>query len=187
MDTIDHDVSVYTTNKGDENLLVKFYMDTVQDIPATKEAGRPIFKEVEFVDIRIPGNKDNVVIRPAHQRDKARFPRHYQLFKSRIEGAKEEMVGTPLALWPEVSAAQLKEFEFFNIRTVEQLANMPDSTAQKFGGIQALKQKASAYMEAATKKAPIAKLRAEVETLQEQVRQLMAVNEALKKKVPKDE
>ena len=37
----------------DEQLLVKFFVKAVPDKNATKEEGRPIFKDVEYVDIKI--------------------------------------------------------------------------------------------------------------------------------------
>lgn len=179
LEVLDYDYTVHTTNKGDEALLVRFYMDLLQDMEASKKEGRPIYKEVEWIDIRIPGNKDNIVIRPVRPGDKTRFPRHYQLFQNRMAGAKEELVGTPLSLWPQVTVAQIKEFEYFNIRTVEQLAAIPDSAASKFPGINQLKQKAEEYLAMAAKKAPLAKMRNEIEELQATVAELQAMNKAL--------
>jgi hypothetical protein len=186
MEILDYDHTIHTTNKGDEALLVKFYMDILQDTEASKGAGRPIFKEAEWIDIRIPGNKDNVVIRPVRANDKTRFPRHYQLFQNRIAGSKEEMVGTPLTLWPVVTVAQIKEFEYFNIRTVEQLAAIPDSAASKFGGIHQLKQKAEEYLSMAAKKAPLAKMRGQIEEMQETIARLEATNKVLAEKLNKE-
>lgn len=179
METLDYDHTVHTTNKGDDALLVRFFMDLMQDQAASKKEGRPIYKEVEWIDIRIPGNKDNVVVRPVREADKSRFPRHYEMFKRRVEGSREELVGTPLTLWPVVTVTQVKEFEYFNIRTVEQLAAIPDSAAQKFPGINQLKQKAADYLEMAAKKAPLAQMRNKVEELTEMVARLEASNKAL--------
>ena len=39
----------------DEKLLVKFYYKTVKDQDASEKQGRAVFKEREYVDIRIPG------------------------------------------------------------------------------------------------------------------------------------
>lgn len=186
LEVLDYDYTVHTTNKGDEALLVRFYMDLLQDMEASKKEGRPIYKEVEWIDIRIPGNKDNIVIRPVRPGDKTRFPRHYQLFQNRIAGSKEELVGTPLSLWPVVTVAQIKEFEYFNIRTVEQLAAIPDSAASKFPGINQLKQKAEEYLALAAKKAPLTKMRQEIEALTQTVEELKAMNKALLARLPKD-
>jgi len=190
METLDHDHEIYTTpNKADESLLVKFYMDSREDVQATQREGRPIFKEVEIIDIRIPGNRDNIVIRPIRKEDIERFPRHYKLFKERVAGAEDSPVGTPLSLWSYLRAPQIKEFEYFNVKTVEQLVAMPDSVGSKFPGIQNIKQKADEYLSAAKKKAPIAKLQAQIDELMAKLDDLAATNlvlqEELSKRKPK--
>ena len=130
----------------DDSLLVKFYIDTVQDDAATKEQGRPIFKEVEMIDIRVPGSRNNVV-RVARPYDKERFPRHYAAFKNRT--SMEGIEGTPLAEWPIITRSRVEELAFLNIKTVEQLANMPDSNAQQVMGFYGLKQQAKDWLEKA--------------------------------------
>jgi hypothetical protein len=62
--------------------------------------------------------------------------------------------------------------KFFGVHSVEQLASMPDSQAQKFMGIQALKQKAKDYIEAAKGNAPLEQLRAENEELRNRMEAL---------------
>ena len=102
----------------DSTLLVKFYIKAVADKTATAEQGRPIFREREYIDIRIPGSRDGAA-RPATFRDQQRFPKHYQAFKQRIDQPSE---GTPLVEWGMISRSQAEELAFKNIKTVEQLA-----------------------------------------------------------------
>jgi hypothetical protein len=172
LQSLGYDHTVHArTHAGDENLLVKFYMDLVEDTSASKKQGRPIFKEVEWIDIRIPGSRDTRV-RPARDKDKQRFPQHYAAFKARTAEDGEEVVGTPLEIWPVISASQAAEMRFFNIRTVENLAGAPDSLGEKFMGFSAIKTKAAAFLEAAKGAAPIL-------ALQERVEQLEATNQRL--------
>lgn len=174
MQTLDYDYTVHhRQNAGDDALLVRFFIDAAKDDVASKEAGRPIYKDVEWIDIRIPGSKDNVVVRPARPGDRERFPRHYAAFKQRI-GNAEKVVGTPLAMWPILTKAQVEELKFFNIHTVEQLVGCPDSTSMNFMGIQVLKQKARDYLAAAQSAAPLAALREEVDALKAQNTELIA-------------
>lgn len=130
----------------DDSLLVKFYIDTIEDGAATKEAGRPIFKEVEMIDIRVPGSRNNVV-RIARPQDIERFPRHYAAFKNRT--SMEGIEGTPLTEWPAISRSRVEELAFLNVKTVEQLANMPDSNAQQIMGFFGLKEQAKNWLEKA--------------------------------------
>jgi hypothetical protein len=131
---------------GDEQLLVRFYYRPVQDPERSAEEGRPIFKEVIYIDMKQPGNKDWGVDAPARQKDFDRFPEHYRKFLARQEQGVLE--GTPLSQWPGISAPQVEEMKFLNCHTVEQLANMNDSNINKFG-LATLKQKAKTYLAAA--------------------------------------
>ena len=153
-------------NHGDETLLVKFFLHPKQSQIKTKEAGRPIFEDVPYIQIMQPGNKDSVKIAPATQRDKDRFPEHYRRFVAREN--QELLEGTPLREWAGVTASQCKEFEFLNILTVEQLATVSDSNGQGIMGLGFLKEKAAKFLKNA-------KLGATAEALAEQ----KAINSSL--------
>lgn len=130
---------------GDETLLVRFYHAPVQDNAKTLEEGRPIFDELEHIGIRVPGKKEER-IRVARQKDKERFPEHYRRFKARED--QNAVEGTVLSEWPGVTRSQVEELRYFNVFTVEQLANLSDSHTHNIMGIQSLKQKATAYLDA---------------------------------------
>jgi len=132
----------------DEKLLVKFYYKSVQDQTASREQNRAVFKECEYIDIRIPGARGTGAARRATHRDKQRFPKHYAAFKQRIEMPLE---GTPLTEWPVISRAFAEELSFMGVKTVEQLANMADGNASQMMGGQSFKAKAVAWLERAKK------------------------------------
>ena len=129
----------------DDKLLVKFLYETRQDEEASKEAGRPIFKEVEYINIQVPGTR-NIVNRPVRPNDKVRFPRHYQAFQARQD--QPQLEGTPLSEWPGVTRSMAEELAFFKIHTVEQLAGMADVNTSNVKGAMFMKQKAQAYLDA---------------------------------------
>lgn len=165
---------------GDEQLLVKFFVKPRPDKAATLEEGRPVFKDVEYVDIKIPGNRTGGACRPASPADKLRFARHYAAFQQRMEAPLE---GTPLAEWPMVTRSQVEELAFHNIKTVEHLAELSDTHASNFMGINALKTKAKQWLEQAAGAAPAAKLQAElaerderIATMQKQIDHLIAAS-----------
>ena len=148
-------------HQGDENLYVSFFMHPLQNKGKTLEEGRPIFVDTEYVRIMVPGDKGNVVMREVREDDKRRFPTQYAAFKN---DEAEIVEGTPLDKWNLVSAAQVEELKYFGIRTVENLANVTDTNAQKFMGINILRTKAREYIEAAATDAPIAQLQEELST-----------------------
>lgn len=109
-------------------------------------AGRPIYEDMEFVEISVPGDKTSVVDRPVRPEDKRQYAEQYKAFKA---GNEEQLTGTPLSQWPVCSRAQVKELEFFHIRTVEQLAEVSDGNLQQVGPIRALRDRARGWLEAA--------------------------------------
>lgn len=157
----------------DDQLIVAFDRRPERDELASREAGRPIFAEVDYIIIRAPGDKDNIIERPVDEMDARRFATRYLEWKKTGENREP---GTPLAMWPEMSRAQVEELAFFKVTTVEQLANLSDANCQKWPGIQALKQKARDFIEAASGNAPMVKMRAELE-------ELKATNETLRQAV----
>jgi hypothetical protein len=151
---------------GDESLLVRFYTHPRKNLTKSEEENRPIFEDTTYIEIMQPGNKDSIIQRPATARDKQRFAQHFQRFEARV--SDDQVEGTLLSEWPQVTRAQVEELRFLNIRTVEQLAVVSDSNAQNIMGIQMLKSKAQKYLEHADKEATaerFAELEAKYEAL----------------------
>lgn len=144
----------------DKALGVRFLSEPQQNEAKTKEAGRPIFDDVEICEIRLPGSTDLVreVVSDAHRN---RFRRQYAAFRQGND--QDSASGTPLAAWPLMTRAQVEEAKYFGVRTVEALAQTPDSGMQKLGaGWLAFRTKARDWLEAAQKGAVAAKLRDEL-------------------------
>lgn len=173
-------------NKLDEQLLVKFFVKQVENKAESLKEGRPIFRDVEYIDIKVPGNRTGGASRPAQFRDKQRFPRHYEAFKSRQEMPTE---GTPLAEWPLMSRSQVEELAFYNVKTVEQLVAMTDTNAGQFMGIRALQAKAKTWLDKTDETARINEIESlkttndeqaeTINSLQSQMTDLMAKFEKL--------
>lgn len=171
-------------NEGDNALLVKFEVRPKEDKTASREQGRPIFKDVEYVDIRTPGSRNGHICRPATLADKQRFSRQYDAFKRRVEAPVE---GTPLAEWTVITRSRVEELQYFNLKTVEQLANMRDSDAGRIMGGLGLKQQAKEWLEQNDAEAvkrvvsENAELKAEVAELKEQVAAMLAASKPVAK------
>lgn len=160
-------------SEADKRLRVHFgYFPQINQAKSTAE-GRPIYDEVVYVTIMVPGERD-VVHRPAWEKDYGRFPMQHQAFLNKKD--QDASSGTPLKMVSWLSPAQVKELEFFNCYTLEQLANLADSAASKFMGIQALKKNAKDFITAAKEAAPLLTIRAEIEKKDEE---LAAANNAL--------
>jgi len=160
-------------NEQDAQLLVRFFYKSSEDKAQTEIEGRPMFKEVEYCEIRIRGNRDAQACRPATHADKNRFPRHYEAFKKRVEMPEE---GTPLAEWPQISRSQIEELSFAGIKTVEQLSLASDSNLGRMQGGLTLKQRAARWLESANATALIANneaQKAQIQVLEDKVARLL--------------
>lgn len=157
---------------GDETLRVVFCKHPLLNEAKSTEAGRPIYDSVDFIRIAVPGDKDNIIFQPVDETHVRRFGARYRRWKE--SGESESASGTPLAAWPAIERSQVEELAYFNCRTVEQLADMPDAVAQKFAGIQALKRRAKDYLEAAKGSAHVAQMRAELEKRDQELAALKA-------------
>ena len=175
--------------KMDEALLVKFFIKAKLSQSATKKEGRPIYRDVEYIDIKIPGDRTGGACRPARPRDIQRFARHYKAFKERVEGDDELIEGTPLSEWASMSRSVVEEMAFFNVKTVEQLAAMSDTHTGKFMGINALKRKAQEWLAAAKQQQEGINLSQElkkrddkIDEMSDQIKQLLAAAKPKPKK-----
>lgn len=147
-------------DEADKRLRVNFSLFPQMNQAKSTAEGRPMYDEILYVTIMVPGERD-VVHRPAWEKDYSRFPMQYSAFLNKKD--QDATSGTPLKLLTWLTSGQVKELEFFNCYTVEQLANLNDSSATKFMGIQALKRRANDYLTASKEAAPLLIIRAEID------------------------
>ncbi len=157
---------------ADDKLMVSFRMQPHLNKKKSKEEGRPIFDSKEYITIIVPGDKNNIINQPVWDIHRQRFPKQYAAFKANQEQAPS---GTPLAHVAWITREQVEELKHFHVQTLEQLCSMPDNIAQKFMGINGLRQKARDHIEKAKVDAPLAKLAEQdrlIAELQKQVKEL---------------
>lgn len=133
--------------KGKSAVVPRFYTRQVEHKGKSLEAGRPIFVELEYVEIRIVGDNKNVIDTKVQEKHRRRWPKQYTAYK---EGKEQVLEGTPIRQWASLSATRALELEAVGVRTVEQLASIPDSSLHHIGmdGM-SLKVKANAYLKTA--------------------------------------
>jgi hypothetical protein len=145
---------------ADDRLMIKFELFPHPNETKSLEAGHPVYDDKEFITIIVPGDKTSIVHRPVWAQDKERFARQYAQFK---QGQEQTVVGLPLKLWGGITLGQAKEFEYFNIKTVEQLAEMSDGNGIVIQGFNGLKQRAKDYVAQTKDQQPMMEMRAELE------------------------
>ena len=143
----------------DDILVALFKFHGVPNDAKSFAAGRPIFDDVEVVEVRSPGSRDFKVfpatafshwyINPySGEQTKVtyaeRFSHQYQQFKSRQAQTKS---GTPLEYAPFMSAGKVAEMRAQNIYTVEALAAIDGAELKNLGtGGRELKNAAMEYI-----------------------------------------
>jgi hypothetical protein len=141
----------------------RFHMRAVEMPFKSREAGRPIFEDREFVEIIIPGQNKSTAIEPVNEQHKDRWPEAYAAFK---RGQEMPTTGTPLEEWSVLSAATVANLKGLHMRTVEDLAAAPDAALQNIGqGGHDFRRRAQAFLEQAKGSAPLEKALQEIEHL----------------------
>lgn len=114
---------------GDEFLDVTFYTKL--------EDG----KEVEYVNIKVPGDKTLEIDVQAEDSHRSRYARKYQAF-TQLHGIH----GTPIEEWTDVPEGFKRELAYLGFRYIEQVAGAPDSAFTRvMGGLQ-WRVKAQAFL-----------------------------------------
>jgi hypothetical protein len=161
-------------NNADNRLQVRFYKRPVQQDQASLEAGRPIFKDFDFVQICVAGDSLTEIDTYALPSHKTRFPIQWANYMNRQGANDQEVVGTPVTEWPLVSKSQAEELRAMKFQTVESIASASDQQLQRMGmaaGMSpfAFRDKAKAFLNLATNAAETDKREYEINSLKEEL------------------
>jgi hypothetical protein len=119
---------------ADSKLAVTFYKRSMKQDDASMEAGRPIFKEFDFIRICVPGDSLTEIDTYANEGHKQRFPRQWAHYQNQV-GNHEAIIGTPIEEWTIISRSQADELKGIKFHTVESVANASDLQLQRIGMI----------------------------------------------------
>jgi len=119
---------------ADSRLAVTFYKRSMKQEDESIIAGRPIYKEFDFVRIDVPGDALTQIDTYANEGHKQRFPRQWAHYQNQV-GNHEQIVGTPIEEWTLISRSQADELKGVKFATVESVANASDLQIQKIGMI----------------------------------------------------
>jgi len=167
---------------ADSRLAVQFYKKSMKQEDASNEAGRPIFKEFDFVRIMIPGDNLTEIDTYAQESHKQRFPRQWAHYQNQVAG-QEDIVGTPLDQWPQVTRSQAEELRGLKFYTVEAIADCSDQQLQRIGMVAGMsphnfRLKAKAFLNLANESAEVAQRESELQALKEENAKIKAETDA---------
>ena len=183
---------VANSGPTDDRLIVGFYHKSIINTFKSREAGKRVCEDQEFVKIQHPGESLNIVDRPVQPSDKQRWPRQWAMFQ---EGKHQVPDGIPITLLYPDKPSITDMLIGYNIHTVEQLANLSAHAITQVGmGCQEWVNKAQKYLEQANKgvdfhrfESAIAAKDAEMETMRRQIKDLSSqLGKFMRKEEPKN-
>lgn len=160
--------------QNNDVLIVPFFKSVAQqDEIASKKAGRPIFKDMEVVEIRIAGDRNFSPIFPAHSMwkringEEITYAERFADAYERFSAGKEQIAdGTPLSELPFLTESKRAELRALKVYTAEALAALDGKNLTNLGGQgREMKNQAIAYLEKSGGTAGATALAAEVEAL----------------------
>lgn len=176
----------------DAGLVAVFKNYAQRNVAKSAQAGRPIFDDIEIVEIRFPGSQAMSAFPATAITDwindpysgavtprtyAERFARQYQQFKAQVQQTKE---GTPLDYVAFLTEGRRAELRALNLYTVEALAQLDGQELKNIGqGGRELKNQATEYLENAKRIAPSTQLQAELEAMRARNQVLEDDNKAL--------
>lgn len=139
---------------------VQFELRPEEDREQSMAHGMPIFKDVEYAIITMPGGGlvvDKKITpellnewKHGDNKRKPPSPFAFRAYEAWKDGREIPVNGTDLKNWPGVTPAQLKTCQAASVFAIEDLAEANADTVRKLGmGGVALKEKAKAYLASA--------------------------------------
>lgn len=175
------------TATNDHLVIPMFKVHTQENKAKSKEAGRPIFDDMEVVEVRFAGDRNKVSVFPAHvicstvmdedgdyrpMTYAERWKEQYARFKAKQQ---QVMEGTPVDELPFLTQAKRSELKALNIYTAETLAALDGTPLKTLGqGGRELKNQAQAYLDNASGTANVTRMASEIEDLKQLVAELRA-------------
>jgi len=169
-------VGVVKYGSGD-NMVAMFYTRPQHNPAKSTAEGRPIYDDVTYVRIHPPGERLNIVDRPATRQDQQRYAIQWAQFSQNQQQIPE---GTPIdLLYPNQPSvgAMLRASGVF---TVEQCAELSGPAIDSIGmGAQRYSNDAQKYLQASAKGVKASVLKAELDERDSQIRTLTHTVEML--------
>lgn len=155
---------------GKDQTIPQFFIKQKKNNFKSAQAGHDVYDQKEYVRVIIPGDRNSIPEREVREEDKARWAKHYIAFKNGLTLAPD---GMPLEKWPLIDINQIEHMKHWNVRTVEDLANLNDIHLQKLGmGARDLKSKAIVWLEQARDGSGVSRVVQENEELRAKTRSL---------------
>ncbi|HET9285693.1 MAG TPA: hypothetical protein VFR24_27390 [Candidatus Angelobacter sp.] len=174
--------NVGTVEYGGDNRMVAIFYNEARHNPAkSTEAGSPVYDDVVMVRIHPPGERLNIVVRPATVQDKRRFPVQWAQFQ---ENRIQIPEGTPIDLLYPDKVAIAATLRAHGVHTIEQCAELSADAIENIGmGAQKYVNDSAKYLEMANKGVGANQLRKELEERDQEISTLKRTVDMLKAQI----
>lgn len=134
-----------------DNVFARFYVYAKPQPHQSAAEGRPVVKQIEMVEIRQFGERDNILLEVTDEH-RMRWDQQYRAFR---HGQEQLQNGTQIELLFPGSPEIVAELKACNIHTIEALMEVPDSaqTAKQLPYLTTHKQAARRFLDATSKAA----------------------------------
>lgn len=164
------DVGMVEFDGGSKGQMAIFYNKSVHNAKKSREQGCPVFEDQVYVRVAPPGERLNIVDRPANRQDAQRWPIQWAAFQQNREQTPE---GTPIDLLYPEKPAVAATLRANGVLTIDMCATLSANAIENIGmGAQAWVNAAQKYMESANKGVAITQFRKEMEEKEGQIRVL---------------
>ena len=158
-----------------------FYNKSVHNVKKSQAEGRPVFDDQIYVRVAPPGERLNIVDRPATNQDRMRWPVQWASFQQNREQTPE---GTPIELLYPDKPAVAATLRANGVPTIELCAELSANAIENVGmGAQSWVNHAQKYVAFANKGVALTQFRKELEERDGQIRVQAQQIEMLKQEV----
>ena len=155
---------------GDRTMVAMFYNRPMHNPAKSTEKGSPQYEDRVFIRIHPPGERLNIVDRPATSQDQRRFPTQWSQFKDNRQQIPE---GTPIDLLHPETPSIAAMLRANGVHTIEQCAELSGPAIDNVGmGAQKYVNECVKYLEVANKGVKASQLRHELDERDSQIRSL---------------
>ncbi len=129
----------------DAGTIATFFKKGVYMSFKSKEEGREIYEEMDYISLRCSAQKKSISTRKLTEADKQRFPHIWDAY---LKQQDVEETGTDIAYLPDLSSSQVLMLKSADVPTIEALSCVPDGNIKALGpGGLELKKRAKLFLE----------------------------------------
>lgn len=170
----------------DRQLAIKFFKKAVHNKFMSVKEGKQVFQDVDYISIRIPGDKTTEINRKVSEDDKERFSVQWENYQKRLENIQD---GTAIEMLPGISPADAENWKSKGFETIEQLTGMSEQNIQRsVQGTRDIVTRAKKYLDGGKYtedlERKLAKLEDEIKTLKEVKNEPVVNNTKRRKRNP---